>query len=476
MQKKSNNKIKMFIDICESKVYELPVEEAVDYAEQLGLLLRYNSIGIYSLNNIESYLINNISLIISSQMTEACLKKDEKIKCLFVATELYHAGGHTRLMERLAKFLDCKASLLITKKPSDSIVNREEGFFHNIYYDKSITNKIIEKVFFNLNIIQQFDLVVLNTHSEDICAIIACGIAKKRNKKLKIHFVNHADHLFSYGSSVSDVWYEVSAYGRCIDAKRELTAKKCFLGIPIDNIDIENKRNYEFENGDLIFTAGARIKFKPDDDASIIPLINALLEKYNKSSLQVVGANCYRDYWWWRSKFKYGKRLVISKSMPYEEYLKVTSTAKLYIDSHPFPGGTAFVEQYLQGRLCTGLISEYKGYSPVEIFKKVSVNDVVDSVISIGNNDFDYVNGLIIKTHGVENVKLRFINSLFSGVYESDFWRSRNDDISPVVKSKLSKIPVKMKIYSFKHLLFMYKVSTNRAFLRYILKVLVQNR
>lgn len=459
-----------FIKSCENNIYELPIEEAIEYAEQVGLLLRTNSIGYYSLNKIEEYLIDRVSLVIPSYFNEVVFNKSEELKCLFVASELYHTGGHTRLMERLAKFLDCKASLLITKKPSESIIEREQQFFSNIYDNKKANKVTLDSVFFNLNIILKFDVIILNIHSEDISAIIACGIAKKLNENIKIHFVNHADHLFSYGSSVADVWYEISAYGRCIDAKRNLNAEKCFLGIPIENVDTKVGYQYAFKNGDCILTAGARIKYKPTNGVDIMPLINSLLKKYNKSSLQVIGVNCYKDHWWWLMKLKYGKRLILSKSMPYEKYLKVTSSAKLYIDSHPFPGGTAFVEQYLQGRLCTGLISDYKGYSPVEVLKMKTVDEVMSFLASDFKSEIKNVNNLIVEVHGVESVKKRFLDAVVLSVYNKDFWRFDKTDVTPVMAYKITKIPVKMKVNSFKQLLMIYRVSTITAFAKYMLK------
>ena len=46
----------------------------------------------------------------------------------------------------------------------------------------------------------------------------------------------------------------------------------------------------------------------------------------------------------------------------YDEYLRLTGGSDYYIDSHPMPGGTAFVEQFLKGKPCIGLKSKFFGY------------------------------------------------------------------------------------------------------------------
>lgn len=256
--------------------------------------------------------------------------------------------------------------------------------------------------------ILQYNIVILNIHPEDIYAIVACGLARKVKKDIKIYFVNHADHTFSYGSSISDVWFEISGYGVTVDAMRGLKARKCFLGIPIDTSNKNSENSYKFENGDLILSAASPSKYEPTNQQSIMPLVSALLDKYDKSNIKIIGVNFLTNYWWWAIKLRYWNRLKLSKSLPYEEYIKVTSSAKLYIDSHPFPGGTAFAEQFLLGRMCVGLNSVYNGYTPVEYFKKDSVDSVLREIELINNKKIIDIKNEIEMKHGFTSVRVRF--------------------------------------------------------------------
>ncbi|MGY4108427.1 hypothetical protein [Aeromonas encheleia] len=473
IQLNNNPKIEEFIDLFKAKLHQLPIDKAIYQAEQLGLLLRANEVGIYSLNDVESFLVDEFAKLLSICLNFKKLDNNQPEKILFIATELYNIGGHTRLMERLATFLESKPDLLITKKPTDDILQREKIFFSDIYHGFECNVSVVETVSSILKEILNYDLLVLNIHPEDIYAVVACGLAKKINKNLKIHFVNHADHTFSYGSSISDVWYEISEYGIAIDSMRGLKAQKCFLGIPIDISKNINEEKFTFKNGDLILTAASAFKYKPNNAHSIMPLVGALLDEYNKSKLQVIGVNLITNYWWWQLKLKYRGRLKISSTLPYDDYLKTTSEAKLYIDSHPFPGGTAFAEQFLQGRLCSGLISFYQGYSPAEMLKAENEHEVISFINNSYFYDFNSVYDATIATHDIKNVKARFISAIEGNCYSHNVLSNHVINIPPVVKHKIEYVPDNFNILSFSFLCKMWRVSTTVGFFKYLIKKLM---
>lgn len=464
MQFTANPKIEEFINDYKTYIYQLPLNKALEQAEQLGLLLRANEVGIYSLNDIEKFFIDKIFTDIPISHDA----KDKKIhdKIIFIATELYHTGGHTRLMERLATFLDSKPDLLITKIPLESIIQREDAFFSTIHHGCDDYFSALEKISFFLKVILQYNIIIINIHPEDIYAVVACGLAKKINKNMRVHFVNHADHTFSYGSSISDVWYEISAYGVAVDSMRELKAKKCFLGIPIDTSKPIVESSYRFQNGDLILSAASAGKYKPCNQESIIPLVGALLDKYDKSTFQIIGVNIFTNYWWWAVKLKYWARLKLSQSLPYEEYIKATSDAKLYVDSHPFPGGTAFAEQFLQGRICVGIKSTYSGYTPLEIFKKQSIDEVLIDIDLANNRSIIEVRKKIEEKHGFISVKARFLDAIFKNEYAAENVHL----LIPKIKNKFDKIPLRIG-----HFYKIVRVSSKSDFFLLCFKKLIFN-
>nr|WGN91636.1 glycosyltransferase [Aeromonas sobria] len=477
MQQGVDQKIKVLIDDLKLSLLKLPLDRAMQQAEVIGYLLYANLVDIYSLNDIELYFIERYfsSLPKNFEIKGSDTDSHEK-KILFIATELYMTGGHTRLMERLAMFLDSKPDLLITKTPSELIIERQRKFFSTVYSDFDRTVPYIEQVSFILKVILQYDVIILNVHPEDIFSIVVCGLAKKINKNIKIHFVNHADHSFTYGSSIADVWYEISDYGKKIDSLRGLTAQKCFLGIPIDTSVNVACGDFKFHDGDLILTAASGHKYKPSNGNSIMPLVKALLDKHKMSTFHVIGVNFFRDYWWWLLKLQYGKRLKLSSSLPYEEYLNVTSRAKLYIDSHPLPGGTAFVEQFLQGRLCSGLISDFKGYSPAELCKKHDSMGVLSFIESIEKEQLAIVREAVIKTHGYDAVKNRFCRSILEKYDTSRSSSAQVEKDSVVIKkvSRLNYIPAGLKLSSLRQFCLLVGASHKSKVGIYLLKCITR--
>jgi len=470
MYDQSGEKIEELIALWKKSVFDLPIESAVEHAEQIGLFLCANSLGIYSLNDIELYLIDAIYPLVPPELRQQKIEDRDQFQHLFIATELYLTGGHSRLMERLALFLDSKASLFLTKIPCETILEREESYFINVDYYHSENGSVINKIFSILDVILKYNMVILNTHPEDIYAVIASGLAKKINGKIKFHFINHADHLFSYGSTVADIWYEISAYGRYIDKKRELKARKCFLGIPISGIDKFKAPDCQFKDGDLIISAGSNVKYKPRDNISIIKLVNLLLDTYKNSKMQVIGVQPFKDYWWWLSKLKYRKRLKLSKLLSYSDYLNTTKSAKLYVDSHPMPGGTAFTEQLMQGRLCVGLNSIFKGYTPAEILKVETEGLIIEQIEHASKIDFSLIREVLYEVHGYENVKKRFLCALYSNNNSKfSFWDGC-ENIHAIKVTKIRHIPSGFRFHECKILYLVYRLSGFIPLLIYIAK------
>jgi len=414
-------------------------------AQDLGLFLRNNISSCYSLGNIEEILIKRIIERIGIDIAVTYGKEIG-----FIVSEPFDRGGHTRLMENLASFLDEKPILFVTRKGDAAVLQKLRDFFGEINnQSEEVYIDEIDKIIKFAKEYARLQKIVLNIHPDDIQAVVAVGLAKYLNPALTIYFVNHADHSFTYGTSVSDFWFEISIPGKKIDDQRQLKAKKSFLGIPVKNIPQE----IEFKNicdGDVFLTAGSAIKFKPKKCYSLLPLMDALLKNYAHSIIYVIGCRPYIDFWWWPLKFKYRKRLILKKSLPYEEYLLLTSQAKVYIDSHPYPGGTAFAEQYISGKRCIGLKSPVQGYSPAELLKKDTVYEVLRT-INIETN----IRELIAEVHGPEKVKSRFIDTIYNSVCSANICEEKipwAGDAFFLENEKLVRVPRSYKVLSLKTL------------------------
>lgn len=459
------------------KIYQDYIEKceenfAVDLAHELGTILWLNNLGIYSLSKIEQILIEKVSNRLILDNSSNILDGN----FLLVATEIYLTGGHSRLIENISTFFNEGAiDLIIINKAGEEILKREKTFFKKIHNFNGNGFSNLEKIGDLSRVISKYDTIILCILPNDIITTISCAIAKKINNNLKIYFVNHSDHSFSYGSTISDVWFEISLHGIQIDFYRNLKAHKSFLGIPV-KVNSYKPLSRKFSDGDLILSAGSFVKYKPSNGRSLMPLINGLLSTYKKSKFLVIGIRKYRDYWWWFLKFKYWNRLILTSKLPFNEYLNVTQRARLYLDSHPFPGGTAFVEQFLNGeKLCTGLLSPFKGYTPLEKHKKEDIESVIEFIERINLEEYNSVFSEIHFVHSFENVQNRFLNSLKDEYSLHPFDQIDVSKVQIIVTEKIEIIPVIVSIKKFKLLYQIYLNSKLTSFILFILKKLIYN-
>lgn len=382
-------------------------------ARALGGLLYSNNLGLYSLPEIEQMLFARMKAQLGSLL--ALDNGLSRTDIGFVITTGYLTGGHTRLMERMAKFCPDKPDLVVTGHCEESVLlHWQSQFLQIVCLNQFSIKRFCEQILRLVQRLASYDKLVVFIHPEDVLTVVALRLAKLLQPEICIYYVNHADHCFSYGVSVADYWFELSAFGHELDKYRiGLRARRSFLGIPVENVKpLESPSKSDISN---IFTAASGIKFKPVAKQSLMPLIDAILQRYPKAVFQVVGVNLYRDYWWWPLKCRYLKRLKLQKRLPHARYLELTRIADLYIDSHPFPGGTAFVEQYLQGRRCAGLISPWRGYTPLELIKVETPAELISS-LEFNQLDMRNINQLIDNVHSLESVRHRFLDCLQRGI------------------------------------------------------------
>lgn len=104
---------------------------------------------------------------------------------------------------------------------------------------------------------------MLHIHFDDIAAVIACGLVK-RTQPLQVYFVNHADHAFTYGSSVADYYFQLSSYGARLDRLKSIAGQTSFLGIPVAGIKPEISPAAAKNTPALkFFSSGSAMKFRP---------------------------------------------------------------------------------------------------------------------------------------------------------------------------------------------------------------------
>lgn len=402
--------MKKFIAAFERKILsEANLNIALDLARRYGNLLWFADVGIYDAPSIEKNLIDRAVLYFKKHNVES-IARDFSV--VHVVSEPLLTGGHTRLMEKLACMHDDPVDLIISRCSSERTEERVSSFFSKTY--KVFSIKPIDIVGELVTALSPYKKIILHIHPDDIFAVVACGVVKRLYGK-EIFFVNHADHVFSYGTTVSNYYFELSSYGKRLDSKKLIAGKKSFLGIPVSmNMTTGNLDFTPDKNQSLIFiSAGSNVKYKPVKGLDIFKLVSRILNVYSASVFIIIGSNIKTSFWLWGLKFKYRGRFQVQSHLEFEEYSKTVASADFYVDSHPIPGGTAFAEQYLSARRCVGLVSPIQGYSPADRLKRNTIDEVMASI-----SDYRHSHSAleaILAVNGVENVKQRYLACITRG-------------------------------------------------------------
>ncbi|WP_017346833.1 hypothetical protein [Pantoea sp. A4] len=329
--------------------------------------------------------------------------------CLHIISEAFIIGGHTRLMEKLAQMQPEKSDLLVTRSIDEQAAARCAAVFQQVY--QLNTTDPVSQLLHISERVAGYQRVVLHIHADDIATVVAVGLVKAA-LPLQVWFVNHADHAFTYGSAIADFYFQLSSFGARLDKQKQIAGQTSFLGIPVNDSAVDTAPERKPLTEALRFVAsGSAIKFRPFRGEDIRPLIRQILQQWPKATFTLIGANPRNNFWWWGLKLRFGQRLQLRRYIPYEQYMAFMQQTDFFIDSHPFPGGTAFAEQILAGRRGIGLIAKVQGYSPADKLKRGSVAEVLDTV-----KDYQDAGIIeeIIAVNGYQAVKERYLACLFS--------------------------------------------------------------
>lgn len=379
------------------------MKDVLAWGELYGRLLSQNFSCLYQDGDFENALINRY--LPKSETVPIAFRSRE----LHVISEAYRSGGHTRLMERLVSFRDNLSDVLVVRPTNDlsqlklpskvTLFSSEQGFS-------------LDEI---VGIIGSYRVVFMHIHPEDLFSAVAVGIAKKLYSNYVI-FVNHADHVFSFGFEHADVVAEISHYGYKIN-KSFREVRSAYIGIPL-NVDNTLSVPGLIKCKKLkLFSAGSRIKYKPPRSGrSFQQLVCGVLSSIKSAEVTVIGPSLRHDWWWWYPKLRYPNRIKIVKSLPYEEYIRELNEADFYLDSFPMTGGTALPEARSMNVFVGGIATGSSGYTPLDILKHRTIDDLVldlkglvsgtSTTILDNNNDPEIIRE-IFYCHAYESVATR---------------------------------------------------------------------
>lgn len=398
------NKLGDFLKLLASQSQD--INKILEIGGIFGGLYWRNNCGVYRDDFFEERVFN----LLTRFGCGADVCKDERI--IHIISTPYRTGGHTRLLERLLEFIPERSDVLITRPYDDTFSALKHSCADNVYYSPAGFS-----IYDIKKIVDKYPVVFLHIHPDDIAAASAVCLSRRCNNK-KVIFINHADHVFSFGLSSADVIAEVSAFGMELSS-RYRGRNSYYLGIPLD-VNEFNKINLVKKQEYILLSAGNSMKYRPFKNISFPNLADKILQEISYITIYIIGPE-KNDPWWSLVEKKFPDRLKIIKSLPYHEYIQLVKQVDLYIDSLPMSGGTALPEMRSLGVPVTGVLTGATGYTPLDGTKFKSINEMIGQIriyLETGEGEIFYRNNndnilsQSMVCHGKTFVKKRYIDLL----------------------------------------------------------------
>jgi glycosyltransferase involved in cell wall biosynthesis len=271
-------------------------------------------------------------------------------------------GGHSRMLCRwIQQDTERSHSLALTRQAPNKVpktlkdaVNNSHG---NIYVLNERIGSIVSWAKRLREIAATADIVVLHIYNFDILPIIAFA---NKEKCPPIIFLNHSDHLFWAGASISDVVVNLRESGmrlsqerRSIEAERNLLLP--IILSPIKRLLSRTEAKQQLgiaENSVVLLSIARAIKYQTIDGISFADAHIPLLKQHEQAILLVVGPDEKED-WSAATQETNGRIIVIGET---EDTALFYQAADIYVDSFPFVSNTSLLEA---GSYGIPLVSRY---------------------------------------------------------------------------------------------------------------------
>ncbi|WP_321311725.1 hypothetical protein [Halarcobacter sp.] len=321
------------------------------------------------LNSLVYFLTSNVTTKFSDQFLEEELnkiskslefnlsKEYKKKSILHVMTESYSIGGHTKLVELFienSKLNYPYQSLVITDQKvelANSLKDTIDNLGELIIID--VNKSPIDKSKQLANIASNYELIVLHIHPHDITANLAFGNTKF---KRPIIYLNHADHIFWCGVSISDLVLDLTEEGSYFSKNIRGIKKSKIINIPIiekkSNLTKEDARNYLNidHNKKIILSIASEYKYgkTKKEILNFANMAMNITKNVQNSQFLLIGPSKENSHW--NEVFSKTKGKVVPLGPKDRELLEYyILSSDLYIESFPFASYTAFLDTALFG-------------------------------------------------------------------------------------------------------------------------------
>lgn len=342
-------------------------DAAAVYGEMAATYANFRHCGIYTSPELEQVLID-IGRKVISQASDISKSKDileiPKISnILHIATSVEPVGGLSKMLGRwIRQDTERSHSLALTRQlqtveEPKFLIDAVRNSGGKIYKLDEVIGSLTARAQRLSKIAATADMVVLHIYNHDVIPIIAFA---NQEQSPPIIFLNHADHTFWLGASISDVIANLRESGMRLSQKRRGIETKQNLLLPTivepNHRVVSRQEAKELlglpENSVVLLSMARALKYKTMDEISYADAHVPLLEKYPQAILVVVGSGNRQD---WSNAIQQTQGRIILH--PQREDTDIFyQAADIYVDSFPFVSITSLLEAGTYG---IPLVSRY---------------------------------------------------------------------------------------------------------------------
>lgn len=267
-------------------------------------------------------------------------------RVLHVASRVEEIGGHTRTIRHwIRSDPESRHSVVLIRQGAVGIpswliedVRRAGGRFVNLPLDSGLLPraKALRAIART-----EADVIVVHHWGQDVVPLVAFACADLP----PVAILNHADHMFWLGSSVTDVVVNQREAGARLSAMRRFTRYNTVLPIPLpsrEKLDRADARRRLGISADqrMLLSVGRAVKYKPTKGRDFLRTMRKVLDGLPGAHLHVVGMG-EKD----ASELpNYSSHPRIHLCGPVANPSAYQAAADLYIESFPFGSATALLE------------------------------------------------------------------------------------------------------------------------------------